>query len=209
MPQYKINGHSLHIVNSKGGVSMNKIKNDIHQIQTEFGKWPKAKKIVLISILSSIGAIFQSAGGFLPGVGYFISPLATAPIMLCTIFSVPLGFASYVLTVLLLVILQPAELIIFPFTTGLLGLFIGISFNLFQRKLSHILNGAAGLVIGICILLYGINFPVLGPAFFRPFNIAMISLIFIFSVFYSWIWVVLCTRLIKIIKRLYFRNLPK
>ncbi|KOP78795.1 hypothetical protein ACFFHH_15495 [Cytobacillus solani] len=187
---------------------MNIIKKDIHQIQIEFGKWPKAKRIVLISILSSIGAIFQSAGGFLPGVGYLISPLASAPIMLCTIFSIPLGLASYVSTALLLLILQPAELIIFPFTTGLLGLFIGISFNLFQKKSSHILSGSAGLVLGICILLYGVKFPVLGPAFSRPFNIAMIGLIFIFSAFYSWIWVVLCTRLIKRIRELYFRNLP-
>ncbi|WNS75059.1 hypothetical protein RRV45_19595 [Bacillus sp. DTU_2020_1000418_1_SI_GHA_SEK_038] len=176
---------------------MHFLKKEMNEIQTAFEKWPKARKIILVSLLSSIGAIFQSAGGFLPGVGYFISPLSTAPIILCTIFSIPLGLASYVLTALLLLILQPAELIIFPFTTGLLGLFIGTSFHLFRKKLSHIMSGAAGLTFGICLLLYGLKFPVLGPAVSHQFSVPVSSLIIIFSIFYSWIWVVLSTRLVK------------
>ncbi|MEH7342662.1 hypothetical protein V7122_02055 [Bacillus sp. JJ1532] len=183
---------------------MHYFKKDMNEIQAAFKKWPRAKKIVLLSLLSSIGAIFQSAGGFLPGVGYFISPLATAPIIVCSIFSIPLGLASYILTALLLLILQPAELIVFPFTTGLLGLLIGISFHLFRKRWIHILSGAAGLMIGICLLLYGLKFPVLGPAISHQFSVSIIGLIFIFSTFYSWIWVVLSTRLIKRIRGILF-----
>lgn len=179
-------------------------KRNLNDITKAFEKWPKAKKIVLISLLSSIGAIFQSAGGFLPGVGYFISPLATAPIILCSIFSIPLGLASYILTALLLLILQPAELIIFPFTTGLLGLFIGVSFHLFRKRWGYILSGAAGLAFGISVLLYGVDFPVLGPAISNQFSVPVIGLIFIFSVFYSWIWVVLSTRLVNRIRGIMF-----
>ncbi|WP_066290502.1 hypothetical protein [Bacillus sp. FJAT-29937] len=183
---------------------MHDLKEDMNEIQAAFEQWPRAKKIVLISLLSSFGAIFQSAGGFLPGVGYFISPLATAPIIVCSIFSIPLGLASYILTALLLLILQPSELIVFPFTTGLLGLFIGISFHQFRKRWSHILSGAAGLMFGICLLLYGLKFPVLGPAISHQFSVTVVGLIFIFSAFYSWIWVVLSARLIKRIRGIVF-----
>lgn len=188
---------------------MHDFKRELNEIQMAFEKWSGAKKMILISLLSSLGAIFQSAGGFLPGVGYFISPLATAPIILSTIFSIPLGLASYVLTALLLLILQPAELIIFPFTTGLLGVFIGISFHLFSKKLSHILIGSAGLTAGICLLLYGLKFPVLGPAVSHQMSVPVITLIIIFSTFYSWIWVALSTRLIKRIRGIIFSSSTK
>ncbi|QED49575.1 hypothetical protein [Cytobacillus dafuensis] len=178
------------------------VKNEITQIQITFRKWPRSKKIVLISLLSSIGAIFQSAGGFLPGIGYFISPVATAPIILCSIFSIPLGLASYVLTAHLLLILQPSELIIFPFTTGLLGLMIGSSFHFFRKKISYTLSGSAGLTIGIFLLLYGVKFPVLGPAVSHQISVSVIGLIILFSIFYSWIWVLLSTRILKRIKRI-------
>lgn len=188
---------------------MHDFKRELNEIQTAFEKWPRAKKIILISLLSSLGAIFQSAGGFLPGVGYFISPLATAPIILSAIFSIPLGLASYVLTALLLLVLQPAELIVFPFTTGLLGVFIGISFHLFSKKLSHLLSGAAGLTAGICLLLYGLKFPVLGPAVSHQISVPVISMIFIFSTFYSWVWVMLSTSLIKRIRGIIFSSYSK
>lgn len=37
-------------------------------------------KLILGSIFACIAAILQAAGGFLPGIGYFISPFATATI---------------------------------------------------------------------------------------------------------------------------------
>ncbi|GLB61843.1 hypothetical protein NCCP133_39720 [Cytobacillus sp. NCCP-133] len=79
-----------------------------------------------------MAAILQAAGGYFPGIGYFFSPLATAPVLLCSMFSIPFGAMSYFLTMMLLFILQPTELIVFPFTTGLLGLGIGASFSFFK-----------------------------------------------------------------------------
>ncbi|MBY0123422.1 hypothetical protein [Bacillus sp. S/N-304-OC-R1] len=184
-------------------------KKEILQIQTAFGKWPKAKKIVLVALLSSIGAIFQSAGGYLPAVGYFISPLATAPVILCSIFSIPIGFLSYILITLLLFILEPSELIIFPFTTGLLGLFIGGSFHLFKGIWSQVLCGAAGLIIGISVLLYAVKFPVLGPAVSSSFSFLVFAAVFICSIFYSWIWVALIRKLLGRFKRIIFLSPSK
>src|SRR5690554_3561592 len=114
------------------------ISDEVRLIQEKFNHHKKTMKHMLVSIFSCIAAILQAAGGMLPGIGYFISPLATAPILLCSIFSIPFGVMSYFLTMMLLFILEPTELIIFPFTTGLLGLGIGTSFSLFRKRISMI-----------------------------------------------------------------------
>ncbi|MBU8880950.1 hypothetical protein BGM26_18535 [Bacillus sp. FJAT-29790] len=171
--------------------------NKMKQMKVGFGNLPNAKKIVYVALLSSLAALFQSAGGFLPGVGYFISPLSTAPIIVCAIFSIRFGFFAYVLTALLLLILQPSELIVFPFTTGLLGLAIGVSFHLLHKKLSIIVSGGVGLAIGIYVLLYGFNFPVLGPTVSQTLSFSVVVCVFVFSIFYSWLWVGLSKILIK------------
>lgn len=93
-------------------------------------------KLILGSILACMATILQAAG-FLPGIGYFISPLATALILLCSMFSLPFEAISCFLTIMLLFILQPTELIVFPFTTGLLGLGIGASFSPFQEGVKY------------------------------------------------------------------------
>ena len=85
----------------------------------------QTKSIVTIAFLSAVTALFQSAGGFLPGFGYLISPLSTAPMVLATLISFRSGLTAYVLSNLLLLFIQPSELIIFPFTTGLLGIALG------------------------------------------------------------------------------------
>lgn len=64
----------------------------------------------------------------MPGIGFLISFLATLPIFLATCFSIRQGILSYTLTIFLLFIIQPSELIIFPFTTGLLGIAMGVAF---------------------------------------------------------------------------------
>ncbi len=172
-------------------------QNKVEQLQMDFRKQPKIKRIVFISLLSSISAIFQSAGGFFPGIGYLISPLATAPILLSSVFSPLFGFYAYLLTILLLLILQPSELIIFPFTTGILGISIGVAIHHLKNRWSIILCGAIGLTTGICLLLYGLKFPVLGPIVSFSISIPIIGGIFAFSFFYRWIWMMISKLLIN------------
>lgn len=117
------------------------ISDEVRLYQIIFNKHKKTMKLILGSIFACIAAILQAAGGFLPGMGYFISPLATAPILLCSMLSIRFGVVSYFLTIMLLFILQPTELFVFPFTTGLLGLGIGASFYFFRKRLSIIATG--------------------------------------------------------------------
>jgi len=49
-------------------------------------KMSLAAKLVITALLSTFATMFQSAGGFMPGIGYLISFLATLPIFLVTCF---------------------------------------------------------------------------------------------------------------------------
>ncbi|PLT32864.1 hypothetical protein [Bacillus sp. V5-8f] len=167
----------------------NSISVDVRFAQLEFRKHTKVKRLVLGSFLACMAALLQAAGGFLLGIGYLISPFAILPILIGTMFSLQMGVMSYFLTILLLFILFPTELVVFPFTTGLLGVGIGAAFSFFKKRLSIISIGAILLTIGIMSLLYVFHFPVLGPAVSDSFSFLTAASIFLFSFLYTWLWV--------------------
>jgi hypothetical protein len=176
------------------------ISDEVAFAQLKFRKHTKAKSLVLGSLLACMAAILQAAGGYLPSVGYLVSPFATLPILMGSMFSLQMGGMSYVLTILLLFTLFPSELVVFPFTTGLLGLGIGAAFSFFKKRLSMILSGAILLTIGIISLLYIFHFPVLGPAVSDSFSFLITGSILLFAFLYSWLWVELALFFFKRLK---------
>jgi hypothetical protein len=170
------------------------ISNEVKSGQLFFKKLSKTRQLVLGALFTSLAALFQSA------IGIFISPLSTAPILFCFILSLPLGVITYILTNLILLIIQPSELIIFPFTTGILGMGIGVAFYFFKQRLYIIISGAILLTIGIITLLYVFKFPVLGPMISKDFSLSTTSFLFLFAFLYSWIWVELSLAYFKKLK---------
>ncbi|MDM5188152.1 hypothetical protein QUF99_12735 [Bacillus sp. DX4.1] len=160
-------------------------------------KMALATKLVITALLSTFATMFQSAGGFMPGIGFLISSLATLPIFLATYFSIRQGILSYTLTIFLLFIIQPSELIIFPFTTGLLGIAIGVAFLQLKRRIVIVFFSSACLLAGIMMILYVFRFPVLGPTVDTTMNPKVIALIFTVSFLYCWIFAELCRVLIN------------
>ncbi|QWU45332.1 hypothetical protein [Bacillus sp. NP247] len=151
-----------------------------------------ASRLVITALLGSFAAIFQTAGNLIPGIGLFISPFATLPIFLAICYSIREGVLSYILTIFLLFIIEPSELIVFPFTTGLLGIALGVSFLQFKKRIWVVSFSAICLLIGIMIVLDVFRFPVLGPTIRTTVDIKIISLIFILSFLYCWIYAELC-----------------
>ncbi|HYK74752.1 MAG TPA: hypothetical protein VEV44_16780 [Pseudoneobacillus sp.] len=176
------------------------ISDEVRLSQILFNRYNKTIKLTLVAVFACIAAILQSAGGFLPGIGYFFSPIATAPILLCSMFSISFGTMSYFLTIMLLFILQPTELIVFPFTTGLLGLGIGAAFYFFRKRLSIIATGTILLMLGITSLIYIFHFPVLGPAVSDSFSSLTLGSIFLLTFLYSWLWVEIALIIFKRLK---------
>lgn len=154
-------------------------------------------KLILTAILSTFAAIFQSAGGYMPGIGFFLSTMTTLPIFLATSVSVRHGFLSYLVTILLLLLIQPSELIIFPFTTGILGVAIGFSIYRLETKFWVVICSGASLFMGIILLLFVFRFPVLGPGVDPSFHLLSLILIAFFSITYAWIAAVGCSFVLK------------
>jgi hypothetical protein len=173
------------------------LSHESYKLHHYFKTFSYSKKLVLTAIYSALAAILQSTGNFLPGIGYLISPFATLPILICTIISIPFGFQSYILTFLLLILIQPGESFVFPFTTGIVGLGIGIALLILKRRIGIIVFTSILLTAGICFLLYIVHFPVLGPIASTSLSIKIIGFIYIFSFIYSWIWVELSRFIFK------------
>ncbi len=102
------------------------IEHDISFVHKR--KLSLANKLVLTALMSALTTMFQAAGNLIPGIGLLISPFSTLPIFFAILYSIREGILSYILTIFLLFIIEPSELIVFPFTTGLLGLALGLAF---------------------------------------------------------------------------------
>jgi hypothetical protein len=178
------------------------ISEDIRLFQPVFSSYKKTMKLMLAAMFACIASIFQAAGGFLPGIGFFISPFATAPILLGSMFSLSFGGMAYLLTIMLLFILEPTELIIFPFTTGLLGLGIGAAFHFFRKRISIVTAGSVFLSSGMMSVLFILRFPILGPVSADSFSLLIAASIFLFTSLYSWLWVEIALHMFKRIKKM-------
>ncbi|WP_154663051.1 hypothetical protein [Bacillus massiliigorillae] len=154
-------------------------------------------KLVLSAILSSFAAICQSAGGYAPGIGYFVSAMTTLPIFLSAFVSVRHGILSYFVTILLLLLIQPSELLTFSFTTGILGLVIGGSFYRSKTRFWVVFLAGAALFIGIITILFIFRFPVLGPGVGTSFHFRLLLLVAIFSLLYAWLAAGVCSFVLK------------
>lgn len=160
------------------------------------------KETIMTAFLGALAAALQSAGGFLPGIGFLISPFAAAPIQLGIVYSFRCGTLSYGVAVMMLLIIQPGELAIFPFTTGVLGIVVGIGLMRLKNRIGTILAGASGLCLGLIILLYVLHFPVLGPAAAVSFQARQFGILCLFCFVYSWIWLELSLAAIRKIRRI-------
>ncbi|NWQ41732.1 hypothetical protein MLOOGBEN_13605 [Bacillus sp. EB106-08-02-XG196] len=147
-----------------------------------------AFKLVFSALMSLIAALLQSAGGVIPGIGMLISPFSAAPIIISMLLNPMYGLLSYFLTIFLLLLIQPSELIVFPFTTGAMAIGIGFGLLLFNKVWKVISFSSLFLSIGICLLLYLFQFPVLGP-FLIEFRVWNVLIIHLFSLVYCWLWI--------------------
>lgn len=153
--------------------------------------WSELQKLVFASFMSILATFLQSAGGYLPGVGFLISPFTTLPILIITIISIRYGTLSFILTAILLLLIEPSELFIYPFTTGVLGLSLGTGYRLLYLYWKVLALSGCLLSLGIYFPLYVLGFPVFGSTIVSTVNIYIIIFIFVFSVLYTaiWIWI--------------------
>ena len=113
------------------------ISDDVRFAQLEFRKHTKAKRLVLGSFLACMAALLQASRWFFTRDRVFYQPICHfTHTDWCHVF-LQMGVMSYFLTILLLFILFPSELVVFPFTTGVVRDWYRRSFFLFQQESKH------------------------------------------------------------------------
>src|SRR5699024_5929198 len=104
---------------------------------------------------------------------------------------------AYLTAIFTLLVMRPDELFVFPFTTGLLGISLGITFIYIRNIFMLVFVNGLVLSIGICFILYILKFPVLGPSVAQSFDVLIVGGVFLFALVYSAIWLFLCRFLLK------------
>lgn len=152
-------------------------------------------------ILTTLAVIFQSAPIFLPAIGLFLSPLSTLPVAIAAISNIPLGLTVFFSVVLILTIISIQESIILLFTTGLLGIAMGIL--LFRKGIViSILSSSIALSLGIACLTYIVGIPAFVDLA-NSFSTAVTFLIFFsFSLIYSSIYNICTKKFTNYLKKL-------
>ncbi|AST90984.1 MULTISPECIES: hypothetical protein [Sutcliffiella] len=176
-------------------------KGEVEEVALKVGGFSQTKKLVIGALLGAIAFMLQSAGIF-AGIGYLFSMMSTAPLVIASLLSLKIGTMTYFVTIFLLAMFQPSELWVFPFTTGLLGLALGVGLKYLRRSIFIIPFAAICLSLGIIILLYGFKFPILGPSVTTNFSGVVILAILVFSLLYSWLWQFVSLFIIKLLKRI-------
>lgn len=138
-------------------------------------------------LLTTITVLFQAAPVFMPAIGLALSPFSTLPVAIASVFNIPLGFAVLILSALILILINVQEAIILLFTTGILGLTIGIF--LYRKGIfTSILISSISLSLGMMCLTYIIQMSAF-IEFTSSWSIPLSFLIFfLFSLTYSSIW---------------------
>lgn len=167
-------------------------------------RYSKTTRLVVGALLGSAAVIFQSAGVF-TGIGFILSMMSTGPIVLASLMSFKIGVMTYFVSAFLLAMLQPSELLVFLFTTGLLGLSLSIGLKYFKRNALTITFAALSLTLGISLLLYVFNFPILGPSVSSHFNSVVLLGTFAFCLLYSWIWKKVSISAFKVLQKIISR----
>ena len=147
----------------------------------------KVRFICIGGLLTTVAVLFQSAPVFLPVIGLALSPLSTLPIAIAAVINISLGFTVFFSSALILAIVSVQETIILLFTTGLLGIVIGL---LLYRKgiiISFLLSSIT-LSLGMLFLTYiaGISaFADLADSLSTSYTF---FIFFSFSLIYAGIW---------------------
>lgn len=147
---------------------------------------------------TAITVLLQAAPVFLPAIGMVVSPFSTLPVAIAAGINIYLGIAVLTASVLLLFFVSLQEAVILLFTTGMLGVFLGI---FLERKgmICSVVTSSIALTGGILALIYIVaipSFEKLTECYSFP---AVTLFCFGFSVLYAGIWS-FCLR--KFMKRL-------
>lgn len=145
----------------------------------------KARMVCFGGISAAMCVLFQSAPVWLPPLGMALSPLSTVPVALIASISPLTGLISYLSAGALLCTVSFQEVLIFAFSTGLLGLAVGISIK--NKMITRSVICGSVLFFGLTILLFVFRIHLFGSLIQQFWSITQLCLA-VFSFIYAAFW---------------------
>lgn len=155
-------------------------------------------RLTLGGLLIAITVIFQAAPLFFPGLGAFLSLLSTLPVAVAVAASgIRIGILVWAVSVILLQTINPLLSFILLFTTGPLGLSIGLSCH--SRALyKNLIATTAILFVGMVFLIRLVG---LGSfTYFMLPKYILAVIILVCCLVYSFLWIAFFKEFIKKLK---------
>jgi len=143
--------------------------------------------------------MLQAAPVIIPVIGMAISPFSTLTVMLAGSFSLYSGIWTYFCSSLFLFLISPEEAMIFIFTTGALGLILGI--NIKNKFLKWLISSAV-LSFGLLGLTYAVKIASFSEITADVEIIYVVILFFLFSSVYTAVWSYFSSRIINMIRKI-------
>jgi hypothetical protein len=176
--------------------------NMINRPESDLGGIDMQKTIVrslcYCAFLTALAVLLQSAPVFLPLAGMALSPLATFPVALACFESKALGAASYAAAGLILLLISPEESLIFFFTTGIMGIPLGIYTRSFIKSIAvtmgFLFGGMNALTFLAGVSIFGDMTP--NASFFSSLMPYLL-----FSAGYAAVWTLIIKYLTKILAK--------
>jgi len=136
-------------------------------------------------ISAALCMLLQSAPVWLPAFGMALSPLSTVPVALAASISPLTGIIAFLSAGALLFTVSIQETLIFTFSTGLLGLAVGILIN--SRMIIRSVVSGSALFCGLNMLLFVFRISLFGPISMQFWSF-MQAVLALFSFAYAVLW---------------------
>ncbi|MDF2522969.1 MAG: hypothetical protein K0R31_610 [Clostridiales bacterium] len=157
--------------------------------------------LTLGGIFTGFAIIFQSIPALFSEIFALLAILSSIPIYIISRINPSAGLTSYFASAVILLAISLHEAIFFLFTTGLIGLSLGVSQFYFKSKFIAVLLTSLQLTITLYLITYGLGIPVFGFSIDLSTGLQTLVL-FVFSLCYN-------TFFINIANPIYQFLLPK
>lgn len=158
------------------------------------------RTLVLGVLLAGLAVIFQLMPVFLSEAVIFLTVLSTVPIYVIARTAPRIGITAYVITGIVISIINIHEGLIYVFTNGIIGLALGIGMYNTRNRVVVCALTALLLAVTLNFLHSFIGIPVLGIDLPEAFLVRMIILL-VFSAVYAGIALCLLEQLMKKVNR--------
>lgn len=155
-----------------------------------------ARLLALGGIFSGFSVIFQCIPALFSEIFAPLAMLSSIPIYIMSRISPKAGLTTYLTSAALILTISFHEGIFFLFTTGLIGLLLGITHKTAQRKDIAVILTSIALTISLCFITFGIGIPVFGFSLDIGFK-AQIAVLFGFSLIYNTVFIIAAGQIYK------------